>query len=106
MKRQPTTGPAEALGVMPALPRLGGTQYQDAEPARYSQLGGGFPLCNGIGQFIVCLGHLQVAVAKHGIAGRFRLVAGVPSFSSIPTADPSIDGCLRDTLGIPTGGAV
>src|SRR5689334_4520901 len=40
----------------------------------------------GIGQFLVCLGNLQVAVAKHRIASRFRLVAGVPSLSSIPLA--------------------
>ena len=39
-----------------------------------------------IGQLLVCLGNLQVAIAEHRIACRFRLVAGVPSLSSIPTA--------------------
>ena len=54
--------------------------------ARYRSAWRPFARFNGIGVLLVCLGDLEIAVAKHGIAGRFRLVAGVPSFSSIPTA--------------------
>jgi hypothetical protein len=50
-----------------------------------------------IGQLLVCLGHLQITVAEHGIAGRIGFIASAPSFSS--TAFALLTHCGADRGG-------
>src|SRR5437868_14651307 len=83
---KPSTSPSRIETHTVKTPRLGGTSSRTRRRPAIQSAWRRFAQFNGIGELIVCLSDLEIAVAKHGIAGRFRLVAGVPSFSSIPTA--------------------